>query len=462
MKNKNLISTLILTTAFSMNSIKTEAAVSLNAKGVGQVLIYPYYTVNNNINTLISLTNTTDNVKAVKIKFLEGKNNRDTLIFNAYIAPHDVWTAALVPALSTIQSHTGEESVKLVANDSSCTVPMGISGQEFLPFAFEGSFDDGFTTNLSRVTEGQIQVFDMGNVVGEFADWAMQSNNTQDCSSLQNNWTSNGIWTNNPTENITAPNGSGGLFGSVTLIDVNAGIDIAYNAEAIEGYSTAIQHESPASALPNLNSGNSNISSITTALNTNSVPWEFPFQAISSLFMSREIYSEYIVGNGIGANTEMIVSFPTKEFFTDPSKSPLQTPLVPFTSNIGECEPAELLSYDRETSNSTNSLELCMAVNTIEFITGGNMNGPSTILGSNNTVRVDTSFDKGWANLVFNQTVPTSDTTQISLNTYFFTGMPITGFTIQKYVNSELSGGILANYAGLVKHKGTTEMIIVQ
>src|SRR5882757_1736640 len=69
-------------------------AVDLNPDGLGQVLIYPYYTVNGGQDTLFSVVNTDPvNGKAVKVRFLEGYNSREVLDFNLYLSPNDVWTA---------------------------------------------------------------------------------------------------------------------------------------------------------------------------------------------------------------------------------------------------------------------------------------------------------------------------------------------------------------------------------
>ena len=46
-------------------------AVDLNPDGLGQVLIYPYYTVNKNQDSLFTVVNTTGIGKAVKVRFLE-------------------------------------------------------------------------------------------------------------------------------------------------------------------------------------------------------------------------------------------------------------------------------------------------------------------------------------------------------------------------------------------------------
>lgn len=51
-------------------------AVVINPHGLGQVLVYPYYTVNGNNSTLLTLINSSTDTKAVKVRFLEGYNGR--------------------------------------------------------------------------------------------------------------------------------------------------------------------------------------------------------------------------------------------------------------------------------------------------------------------------------------------------------------------------------------------------
>ena len=46
-------------------------AVELSPEGTGQVLIYPYYTVNRNQQTVISVVNAANVAKAVRVRFLE-------------------------------------------------------------------------------------------------------------------------------------------------------------------------------------------------------------------------------------------------------------------------------------------------------------------------------------------------------------------------------------------------------
>src|SRR5690606_11834675 len=91
-------------------------AVNVNPDGLGQALIYPYYTVRtvsgDAYNSLLSVVNSTASAKGVKVRFLEGKNSREVLDFNLYLSAFDVWTAAIVPT---------ENGAGVTTNDVSCT-----------------------------------------------------------------------------------------------------------------------------------------------------------------------------------------------------------------------------------------------------------------------------------------------------------------------------------------------------
>ena len=85
----------------ALSGMGAAEAVNLNPEGLGQALIYPYYTVRNGANgfaynTLLSVVNTTSSAKAVKVRFLEGKNSKEVLDFNLFLSHEDVWTATVV------------------------------------------------------------------------------------------------------------------------------------------------------------------------------------------------------------------------------------------------------------------------------------------------------------------------------------------------------------------------------
>src|SRR5450755_50542 len=92
-------------------------AVNVNPDGLGQVLIYPYYTTqgtNAPYNSLLSVVNSTGSGKVVKVRFLEGRNSKEVLDFNLWLSPFDVWTAAIIPSGA---------GAGIFSTDLSCTTP---------------------------------------------------------------------------------------------------------------------------------------------------------------------------------------------------------------------------------------------------------------------------------------------------------------------------------------------------
>src|SRR5476651_2150860 len=112
-------------------------AIFQDPNNLGQALIYPYYTVNsaagNAWNTFVSVTNTTTDVKVVKVRFREGKASTEVLDFNLYLSPNDMWTGAVIPLSSDVTSPGS-----LVSTDTSCIDPAKITliPQPFVNFAY--------------------------------------------------------------------------------------------------------------------------------------------------------------------------------------------------------------------------------------------------------------------------------------------------------------------------------------
>ena len=82
--------------------VDSAQAVHINADGLGQAMVYPYFTARSTASgnayvTALSVVNTTASAKAVKVRFLEGKNSREVLDFNLYLSHHDVWVTAVIP-----------------------------------------------------------------------------------------------------------------------------------------------------------------------------------------------------------------------------------------------------------------------------------------------------------------------------------------------------------------------------
>ncbi len=134
-------------------------AVSLAPDGLGQVLVFPYYTVRGGWLTTISVTNTSaTDIVVAKVRFHESYNSRDVMDFNVILSPNDVWNAWV--------SDSGNGPV-ISTNDRTCTTPQIPSGGQsfvgsFGPVSYTGAAIDGGPTNVARMNEGHVEVIMMG------------------------------------------------------------------------------------------------------------------------------------------------------------------------------------------------------------------------------------------------------------------------------------------------------------
>ena len=90
-------------------------AINLAPNGKGEVLIFPYYTVSNGFDTLISVTNTSDRTVLANLRLREAKNGRPVREFHLALSPHDVWTGAVTT--------DGSGGALIRSFDATCTAP---------------------------------------------------------------------------------------------------------------------------------------------------------------------------------------------------------------------------------------------------------------------------------------------------------------------------------------------------
>lgn len=136
----------------------TAGAVSVSANNLGQALIFPYYTVRGGWTTLLGVTNTSNQVVAVKVRFREAYNSRDVFDFNVILSPYDLWTAWVTDSPNGPVIRT---------EDTSCTVGnivgTGATGVTFpAPVSYVGAFADGGPTTVDRMREGYVEMIMMG------------------------------------------------------------------------------------------------------------------------------------------------------------------------------------------------------------------------------------------------------------------------------------------------------------
>jgi hypothetical protein len=340
--------------ALSVAMTPAAFALSLNPKGTGQVLIFPYYTVSAGNQTLISVVNATDRGKAIKLRFREGRNARAALSLNLYLSPFDVWTAS---AFSLSDSGPSNPA-NLISNDNSCTVPriQGNSalpalanGRRYMPFqntAFTGASNDAGPDSLDRTREGYFEMIDMGSVDdidhnSGSALWHTSNGVPANCLQIERAWlpadtlpAGSAYWTANALIDMHPP--QGGLIGVASIVDALDGTMLTYNAEAIDGFSDIVQHTAPDATLPTLASARSNADSATAqvfdngALITSTYPAARAVDAVSALFMQDEIFNEFVTSPSVGGASEWVVTLPTKFAYTDEAIVGA-APIPPFT-----------------------------------------------------------------------------------------------------------------------------------
>ncbi|WP_395684247.1 hypothetical protein [Dokdonella sp.] len=452
-------------------------AVDLNPDGLGQVLIYPYYTVNNGQDSLFSVVNTTDQGKAVKVRFLEGYNSREVLDFNLFLSPHDVWTAAV-----TATGADDASGAKLITSDHSCTYPaIPAGGQPFSSAAYTGgsiapfNVKDAGPQTIARTREGYLELISMGDIVPTsalfdttlHAQTGTPNEGTPEC--------------DKPT--LLAAAGAlvpptSGLFGSGSIVNVNEGTFHGYNADAVDGFTSTTLFFGSSALEPSLQNANSAESALAArayvfvngALVT--ADYALGVDAVSAVFMTDHLYNEFLVSEGLGANTDWVVTFPTKRFYVDQLAYPT-APRAPFVEKFaapGESNVAVGIGlYDQEEYFTTSEegfsppvgsrpSSLPYEVNVISFLNDTAAGDPSGVFGSHLRPNITPLGEAGWLDLGLNDAIePHALGTGVAVapatGAVVFNGLPATGFMSYNIINANAQPGKLANYGSLFRHR---------
>jgi hypothetical protein len=334
-------------------------AVMLNPRGTGQVLIYPYYTVNHQ-QTLVSVINTTEHGKALKIRFREAYDGRDVANFNVYLGRYDSWVGAVYDT-----SADGTGAAAIATNDNSCTVPAfplaPVPGTlHALTFSnanySQGDYGmptgtDSGPTSLARTREGFFEIIEMGEVV----DQATGSQKTLEaitpvngkpsgCAQVQSAWATAGHWTTNATTDLLPP--AGGVYGAAGIVNVAEGTLYAYDATAIDGFSDVAQHTAPGDAKPNFGTAVTDsaqgMAAAYVPVGNAMIKSQYPSatrgaDAVSAVLTADRVFNEFLTDPSVGASSEWVATFPTKQFYVDPAivGSSSTSYLPPFEETFG-------------------------------------------------------------------------------------------------------------------------------
>jgi hypothetical protein len=461
-----------------LSFVTSASAVSLDSRGLGQALVYPYYTVNKGQDTIVSIVNAGDTGKAVEMRFREGVNGRAVLQFVLFLSAHDVWTASLA-------SIADDGGVLLKTTDTSCTDPaLPAAGVAFRSADYDGSGvvpPDGGPTSITRTREGFFEFIAVGDIVAgsptEAAITHVYDGGPDDgappaCDDIAPGW---------EQDDMVVPTGT--IYGSAAIVNVGEGTFFPYNAEAISGFTSTRLDPYRDGAYPlgaSLRDANSEeaANGVATAYVTDNrgrpiaLDYAFGEDATSAVFMADALYNEYIVAPSLGANTDWVVTLPTKSFYTD-SIYASGVPLAPFESAFAGGVAADATHgtvHDREegfvdfgTCESlcppVTSASLLYAVNVLPVDNAVTQALVSHVFGSTLTPFAIPPFgDDGQIVLRFDETAhQLPGGIDFNRQSIALIGLPVTGFMAYNVINTNAQPGLLANYSGVFRQRATTK-----
>jgi len=459
-------------------------AVHVSPYGLGQVLLYPYYTVRStsggNYNTLFIVTNTAADTKVIRVRFRESRNGRAVADINVFLTPFDSWTGAVIPRAS------GPVFITL---DGSCTDPDIQSDPPTLVFSnsqYSGPNQDGEDQSLARSAEGYIEVFEMGVVTDSsllaalVPDRGNQFGVQPDCAAVRGALLDNA--------GVIAPP-TGGLMGSAYIINVLDGTLYPYDATALDDFTRISLWTPPAAtAKPTLEDVNPKVSDVVAATGYLHSTWDptkgaRPADPVSAVLMRNQILNYFVLDQGTRSGTDWIVTMPTKPYYVPVANPGVSTALQPFESvfktggapdyfgispsTLFYANPGNTQVYNREGAYFVGSIDFgpnppppkILLPWTANAVTFNNSNiFAATFSGSLGAYYSGYSPD-GWARLepyqYTNSTVHQLVSTDTPPVTYF--GLPMIGFMGNNYVNGTLtgpSGPVLSNYSATSPHRG--------
>lgn len=454
-------------------------AVHVNPDGTGQVLLYPYYTVQNGYETYVSVVNTQNTTKAVKVRILEGMNSQEVLDFNLYLSPYDEWSAKIFRT---------DSGAAIMTTDTSCTSgQVTSSGIEFRNYQYVTDATAWRTTERTR--EGYIELIEMGNVVHSTLVTAIKHVNgvPGNCATVRSAAASGGLL--NQSGNVVAP--TGGLYGYGTTISVGSGLRTTYDAVALDNFWSALdggQHTPPGSLLPSLEQVGTDAVLIRDGM---AIDWapdgarNQPVDPVSAVLMRSAIMNDYVVDSGRNSSTNWVVTFPTKRFYVNGPNTATPFSAKWNTSTAESCDPIAVDYWDREENTTVVTegdfsplppgnpgLNLCHEVNTVSIKRDGTGSAASLYgaVYTNNSIQLASGFELGWMKITFTgdanddgswfdggRALLPGDATVAGVGTPSYdtlVGLPVIGYSAFTSENT-LAGG-LSNYMGSVVHKAET------
>jgi hypothetical protein len=454
------------------------APVSLSSSGEGEVLFFPYYTTRKGYSTFLSITNSSARELALRINIREGRNGRICADYNVILSRFDM-------LVSTIEE--GSATPRIRFTDSSCVFPVdgteGPKNNRFVNFAtdsFVGANADNGPTTLDRCREGFVEVIQLGSRLIADSNTpdgnGIIRTNAPDCNVVEADFTNNiATLRSQYEEPVNA------LKGTYTLIKGVDGKAVGGEAKALANYLTG-SNSSASNLLSNnllvnpatpVTLGDNRILSSRLNITAEHSPqtrvedvWFSSIDAVSASMTATNIHNRWSGNPLFGAETALIVTMPTKQYFVD-AGGPLSglatnsAAVPPFDETFQNnadgkaCYPVRFKLFDRVSSFQQQPDQLCNQVNIITF------NGVN-LFGSQLAVNIDTGSlgaNSGWLDIELNndnaaghpnslgtQSAPATRARNVSAKAYL--GVPVIGAAI----TTRTRGTVTGNYGTLWEH----------
>jgi hypothetical protein len=312
-------------------------AVSLSPNGVGQVLLFPYYTVNGDNTTIISVVNSTAKAKVLRLRAREAINGREVFSINLYLAPFDTWNAGIL----ALAPNAG---ARLATQDASCTVPRANTiaivgapfGDNFLRFSdadYAGANNDSGPSGLTRTREGSVEIFELATVKPRSTTFEYISYRSFGslCPQIEQTWqvrnVNDAIYARFEASNFDFDPPTGGIYGQGAIVDVQNGSYINYDAIALNGFTRTVMHTYPGNRMPDLSDadpisealvdGRLVRSTWTNSAIGTGTELGGRIDAVSSVLAATRTSNEFNAELASGARTEWVINSPTRMFYTD-------------------------------------------------------------------------------------------------------------------------------------------------
>jgi hypothetical protein len=352
---KKSLSAAVLAGLGALGAAGSADAVHLNPDGLGQVLIYPYYTSRASLNTAMTVVNTTNQTKLVKVRFLEGRNSREVLDFNLFLSPNDVWAGVVVNTA---------DAARLVTNDNSCVTPnalwtgtdpgTGRPFSEFKNFEYSGPRADSGPISLDRTREGYVEVIEMGVITNTQITGYVKHNSAgvpANCAALDALDPASGSPVVFPSTFLVPP--SGGLAGRALVINAAAGANYAYDATALDAWSNVVQYTAAGQITPALSQATPPVSNVFIGGGNVNAQWATGRDAVSATMMRNTVLNEFVLDAGTNSSTDWVVTFPTKRDYVSAGTGAALPPFnqnfnMPTATTGGSCDAYGVGVYNRE------------------------------------------------------------------------------------------------------------------